>query len=399
MDIPLPNHQKVSLHYAIFENQQEGVFPIKGQGTVSVSPKVIDKELRIMLSTADGDCVGLTVSKEKAQLWMKKVGGTETSLKESTDPKHLLDNVAQPYWMSLDTINQCLRYGKGEMLSQLVLREHTWADSEIEFSKDIQDIRIAGTQIDRMRIMNVPVTLSPSPYIIPSSQVTMEIIANNSASVIDSLPPACKRLYASVSGPGINLAPLDFPEFAQAIQHSIVTPGALCHQKLREKMQKNPEFGYLRVTLESNAGDSPGQPYVLEIWPAGHRSPIHRHGNACAVIKVLHGQIKISWFSALSPQISEPWGSTIAHAGDITFLTPDYYQTHQLLNPSPKGGSFCATIQCYRYPDDDSEHYSDFDFIEDGKVVHHPPVPDWTYLDFKKAIQKEWIQAMNGGEK
>ena len=28
---------------------------------------------------------------------------------------------------------------------------------------------------------------------------------------------------------------------------------------------------------------------MLEIWPSGHHSPVHDHGNACAVIKVLYG--------------------------------------------------------------------------------------------------------------
>jgi hypothetical protein len=56
---------------------------------------------------------------------------------------------------------------------------------------------------------------------------------------------------------------------------------------------KSGEFGhedflgtYLRITLGYNLGDSPGIPYVLEIWPAGHYSPIHDHGDANAVIKV-----------------------------------------------------------------------------------------------------------------
>jgi len=224
----------------------------------------------------------------------------------------------------------------------------------------------------------------------------MEIIARNSASVIDDLPAACQRLYANVAGPGINLTPADFPEFAEAIQYSIVTPGGLCNKKLAEK---DPLFGYLRVTLDSNMGDSPGQPYVLEIWPAGNGSPIHDHGSACAVIKVLHGQIRVSWFSALSPEINNPWGSTIANAGDVTFLTPDYYQIHQLFNPAPKiGGGFCATIQCYRYPDDDLQHYEYFDYVEDGSIKQFLPDSDWGYLAFKQAIQQEWNQAMNSAK-
>jgi len=130
--------------------------------------------------------------------------------------------------------------------------------------------------------------------------------------------------------------------------------------------------------------------------PAGNGSPIHDHGRACAVIKVLHGQIQVSWFSALSPAIGQPWGSTVAHAGEVTFLTPDYYQIHRLFNPSPKGGSFCATIQCYRYPDDDLRHYEYFDYIEDGHVKQFLPDSDWTYLAFKEAIRQEWQAAMKG---
>lgn len=39
--------------------------------------------------------------------------------------------------------------------------------------------------------------------------------------------------------------------------------------------------------LQCRQGDSPGVPYVLEIWPAGHFSPIHDHGDSNAVIKVV----------------------------------------------------------------------------------------------------------------
>lgn len=34
-----------------------------------------------------------------------------------------------------------------------------------------------------------------------------------------------------------------------------------------------------------------GIPFVLEIWPAGHNSPIHNHGNAYGIVRVLHGDI------------------------------------------------------------------------------------------------------------
>lgn len=396
MAILQTRNPRVSLHYAV-SPPGNAQFPVKGQGTISVSPSLVDNTLRIVLSSTQGSQVEVAISNASFSL-ISKTGGTTTTLAQSQDTALLLNQpgVALPYWVSLDTNNQRIRYGKGEMLRELMLFEFSWAgqvDCPLNgFSKDIHDIAVQGAHIDAIKVLEIPVTLDPSPHIIASSAITMEIIAANGASVISDLPGVCQRLYANVSGPGINLNPPDFPEFAQAIQYSIVTPGALCYTKLAEK---DPIFGYLRVTLDGNMGDSPGQPYVLEIWPAGNGSPIHDHGEACAVIKVLHGQIKVSWFSALTPAIAQPWGSTIAHAGEVTFLTPDYYQIHQLQNPSPKqGGEFCATIQCYRYPDDNLQHYEYFDYIEDGQIKQFLPDSDWTYLEFKQAIQAEWKQVM-----
>lgn len=42
-----------------------------------------------------------------------------------------------------------------------------------------------------------------------------------------------------------------------------------------------------------------GVPYVLEIWPVGSGSPVHNHGGACAIIKVLHGSLTISLYNKL----------------------------------------------------------------------------------------------------
>ena len=48
---------------------------------------------------------------------------------------------------------------------------------------------------------------------------------------------------------------------------------------------------YIRVPMGPNFGNQPGQPYVLEIWPKGHYSPIHNHGNSAALIKLLCGKL------------------------------------------------------------------------------------------------------------
>ncbi|OEZ94315.1 cysteine dioxygenase [Duganella phyllosphaerae] len=393
--------QRVSLHYAV-ATDNGAVLPIKGQGTVSIKPDVVDDTLRFVFTTEAGSALEVAISRTRFSIDCR-TGSDLTNLVTSKDEKLLLTlpELRQPYWVSIDSNNMRVRYGKGEMLRHLMLLEFQW-DTEStyalkDFSKDLRHVDIKGTVKDHLRVMQIPVTLDPPPTVIPTSAITMEVIAGNSASVVNDLSPVCQRLYANVAGPGITLNSPDFPEFAQAIQYSIVTEGALCNSKLKKKEE---EFGYLRITLDTNMGDSPGQPYVLEIWPAGNGSPIHDHGKACAVIKVLHGQIQVSWFSSLSPKLLTPWGSMIAHAGDVTFLTPDYYQIHQLKNPSPKaGGDFCATIQCYRYPDDDEAHYEYFDYIENGQIEHFSPDSDWEYLDFKKKIREEWGKAMETAAK
>lgn len=391
---------RVSLQYALTE-KKGATFPVKGQGTVSIRPREVDNTLRIALRSPGGSQVEVAISKERFSLSCTH-GGTVTTLAQVLDNPALLLNKPEakvPYWVSLDTNNGRIRFGKGEMLRELMLFEFGWSAEDQcplqDFSKEIEDIVIEGAQADHVRVLDIPVTLPPSPHIIPSSAITLEVIASNSASVVNDLPDVCQRLYANVAGPGINLSPPDFPEFAQAIQYSIVTPGKLCY----EKLEKKGKTSYLRVTLDGNMGDSPGQPYVLEIWPAGGRSSIHDHGEACAVIKVLHGQIKVSWFSALSPDIDQPWGSTIAHTNEVTFLTPDYYQIHQLENPSPPGGTFCATIQCYRYGDEDLRHYEYFDYLDKGEIKQFSPNSDWDYLGFKRAIKEEWQGAMAGAIK
>lgn len=394
--------QRMSLrNIHLFARQQTARWPVIGQGTVSVGTQTaapVPFQIVLTPEPADGQAIGLSISENQIELWVRD--GAERRIVSQASGENLGLNPsgeALPYWLSLDSNNQRIRYGKGEMLHALMLFEFSWAaegrESSLQkLSKTLCQIEVQNTEVIELKLLEVPVNLDPAPQIVSTDTLTLEMLANNSATVAADLPNACQRLYANVSGVGVNLHPADFPEFAQAIQYSIVTPGALCNKKLQEK---DPIFGYLRVTIDTNQGDSPGQPYVLEIWPAGSRSPIHDHGEACAVIKVLSGQIQVSWFAALSPDISQPWGSAIMHAGGITFLTPDYYQIHQLHNPSPKtGGEFCATIQCYRYPDYDTIHYEYFDYIEDGTVKQFLPDSDWSYLDFKALIQAEWTEAM-----
>ena len=89
---------------------------------------------------------------------------------------------------------------------------------------------------------------------------------------------------------------------------NIVTEGCICNtilqNKSREFNKDKPNFleTYLRITLGQNNGESPGIPYVMEIWPIGHYSPIHNHGGANAIIRVLHGNIHVKLYPFLCSQ-------------------------------------------------------------------------------------------------
>ena len=52
-----------------------------------------------------------------------------------------------------------------------------------------------------------------------------------------------------------------------------------------------------------------------------------------------------------------------------------------------------ATIQCYRYPDNDTIHWEYFDYIDgDQKIKHFTPNSDWEYIEFRALIRAEWAK-------
>jgi hypothetical protein len=93
-----------------------------------------------------------------------------------------------------------------------------------------------------------------------------------------------QKLYDCIAGNKFVLNTHDFPDFMKAIEYSIATPGKWCYECLKKKANEfdkdkpNDKKTYLRITLGQNNGESPGIPYVMEIWPVGHYSPLHNHG-------------------------------------------------------------------------------------------------------------------------
>jgi hypothetical protein len=208
-----------------------------------------------------------------------------------------------------------------------------------------------------------------------------------------------QKLYRCISGRRFVLDDREFPDFSKAIEYSIATPGCWCNTTLKKKATEfnkdKPNFAetYLRITLGQNNGESPGIPYVMEIWPAGHYSPVHNHGGADAVIRVLHGSIHVSLFPYLAAS-EPPFAVTRFKEGDVTWISPTLNQIHQLKNVDKKT---CVTIQCYMYETEDTAHYDYFDYVDDGgKIDPYEPDSDMDFLAFKALMRQEWAARPRG---
>ena len=405
-------------------------FPVHGQGTISFTFNT-DRPFRIVLSSeknVNSTLLVLEVGLQKTSLRRDNGTGSEGIIAETTAKKALLDpGIAISYWVSLDYLNARVRFGKGEMLPQLVVfeaplpiapapapmlpaaatakaRREARKQAAIEAAGDYKQLRYIGLATEAGTPLPVaaahllwplPVVLAPPPVLVPSERISLDMIARNEATVVASLPDACQVLYGNVAGPAVELNTPDFPDFAEAINYSIITPGCICYEKLQRKATEfgsnDPNETYLRITIGPNKGDSPGSPYVLEIWPGNHYSPIHDHGEACAVIKVLHGDIWVELYPELSPSVTAFFTEAVFHQGEVTYLTPEYYQVHKLVNRNPPG-HMTATIQCYRYPDNDTIHWEYFDYIDGNQIKHFTPDSDWEYIEFRALIRAEWAK-------
>jgi hypothetical protein len=212
-----------------------------------------------------------------------------------------------------------------------------------------------------------------------------------------NLATTSEKLYNCISGKKFILDTSDFPDFSKAIEYSLATPGKWCHKKIKDKSSEfnkdkpNILETYLRITLGENNGESPGIPYVMEIWPAGHYSPIHSHGGAHAIIRVLYGSINVSLYPYLSGDNNsvEPFANVDFYKDDVTWISPTLNQTHKLENRNRK--TTCVTIQCYLYDSDNNVHYDYFDYLDnDNNIQTYEPDSDMDFVEFKKIIRAEW---------
>ncbi len=306
------------------------------------------------------------------------------------------------YWFSLDSQNQILQAGVGEARIETECYRYAfdpsdklWEANKL-FLESLCSIELPDT-ITPIRLLKNPITTSVPLLIKGSNALTMEDVASNAYLPSASLSSAAYSLYECVAGEKFILDTPDFPDFSKAIEYSIRTPGCWCNTRLK---QKATEFGkdpqpletYLRITLGQNNGESPGIPYVMEIWPVGHYSPVHNHSGANAIIRVLHGAIDVRLFPFLCDDYEsvEPFATKEFKSGDITWISPTLNQVHQLKNGETNTDT-CITIQCYLYDETDKKHYDYFDYLGDRNAKNqYEPDSDMDFLEFKQCMKTEW---------
>ena len=396
--------QNKKLHVSQKLSETGNKLIVTGQGTVTLQQST-NLPFSIYLSESETEkLTGYTLAVTQENATFSRLSeGEKTELCHSISGTGLDKDEKCLYWFSLDSINRCLRYGKGEQREQTTIVKYSLeSDGSGEHNNDwiegIEYIHIDGVNpnTEELRVWRDPVTVEPPLLIFPRDTMTMEMAAKYKGTVVENLTSECKKLYANVAGKQFQLNTSDFPYFSNAIEQSIQNPKGWCHQTLKNKESEfgksNPDATYLRITLGVNQGESPGIPYVMEIWLNGHYSPIHNHAGANAVIKVLYGEITVRLFDMLSVSHTNPFKTVTIKEGDITWITPRLNQTHQLHNENPR--TICVTVQCYLYNIEDNSHYEYFDYIDDDRkgIGNFLPNSDMSFLAFKEQMKKEWAE-------
>lgn len=389
------NTAPISLSFDKHANQIN--LPVHGQCVFLFNTK---EETSFTIYTND-ETDGLTVSITSSSFLVTRIINQNKYASQNKN-SGLTSNSGAYYWFSLDSQNQLLQAGIGEprvetlcYTYQFDSSDKLWEANKM-FLESLVKIKIPD-QITPIRILKNPITTSVPLLIKNMNTLTMDDVATNAYLPNSSLSPASQTLYNCIAGEKFVLNTPDFPDFSDAIEYSIKTPGLWCNTRLKEKAN---EFGktpqpletYLRITLGQNNGESPGIPYVMEIWPVGHYSPIHNHSGANAIIRVLHGKIHVMLFPYLCDQENtiEPFGSKDFVKDDITWISSTLNQVHQLKNLETNKDT-CITIQCYLYDNEDNSHYDYFDYLGDNNSKQqYEPDSDMDFVKFKETIKKEW---------
>lgn len=380
-------------------------FPIHGQGVFSFFNKANRESISIKIGGNREKC-GLKFIFNNTEVYVKDYRNTSI-LRDKNNSSGLIESKGAYYWISIDSQNQRLLAGIGEPRTETIVFEYSFIDCDDNIFEDtkvflesLTYLKYNKFYIKRFKMLKDPIVATSPLTVKNTDQLTMDDIALNKYLPDSHLNPVCQQLYNSIRGTKFVLDDENFPEFTEAIEYSINTEGCWCNKKLKEKSTEfnkdNPNIKetYLRITLGYNSGESPGIPYVMEIWPVGHYSPVHSHANANAIIRVLNGNISVRLYAFLCNDKNgiNSFNTANFYKDDITWITPNMNQVHQLYN-SELNDKTCITIQCYMYGENNKNHYDYFDYIDnDGSKQQYEPDSDMEFSKFKALMKKEWYE-------
>jgi hypothetical protein len=342
---------------------------------------------------------GLKIKFTKNYVKVQKISTEEYFIDENNN-KGLINSKGAYYWFSIDSQNQKLYAGIGEVRLETVIYKYNLTHDDKLFLESIVSIQILekSKSLKQMKLLRDPF-MSTIPLIIKNTnELTMNDIASGLYLPSANLSTIGQKLFNCISGKKFILDDVDFPDFSKAIEYSIKTEGLWFNKTL---LKKSTEFNkdkpniletYLRITIGENNGESPGIPYVMEIWPVRHYSPIHSHSSANAIIRVLHGKINVDLYAYLCDEKDgiKPFASKEFVKDEITWISPTLNQTHKLTNLEGNSDT-CITIQCYMYDLEDILHYDYFDYINiNGHIEQYEPDSDMEFMKFKQLMKEEW---------
>lgn len=369
---------------------------VPGQGVLLFATTDAESPASFRILNAARQGLTITFSKDAVTVLDSR---SDKPLCDPLNHQGLTKNRGAYYWFSLDYNNQRLYAGIGEARVETFTYKYTFhelaeqADANRAFLESLVTIEEVSATITPLRLVRDPVTYAIPLLVKEREHLTMRHIAEATFLPKANLSPIGQQLHDCIAGKRFVLDDAEFPDFSKAIEASIAD--GWCAQRLAEKATEfgpsNPKETYLRITLSQNNGESPGIPYVMEIWPPGHYSPVHNHAGSNAIIRVLHGSIDTHLYPYLccEPTGIAPFATASFRKDDITWISPTLNQTHQLINTHKK--TTCVTIQCYMYDEKDRAHYDYFDYVDSsGEKKQYEPDSDMEFVAFKELIRMEW---------
>jgi len=295
------------------------------------------------------------------------------------------------HWLSIDSNSHMIKFGTGYALNvntiyQITLDQKTWKN--ISHVNAIKYIDLC----DAPSVDLKPVTNDIPIYLIDRDQLTWEILDTYSKVVPSSISPVLSYLFDSISGNNISLSQMDI----QAITYSLFSPGKLLFNVLKTKMQSqegnDPTSICIRCAIGADEFERTGIPYyIVNIWPPTHRTPIMEYRDTFGVNKVLHGDLTLQIYNPLIEDPNAPIYSYDLMAGDVTWFSPDIYQTHRYVNSN----SVTCTLQYIKADGGEAERYRCYDDDNHVKVV--VPIADMRFRDLLLFVREEYQNELTKG--